>query len=186
MVVDAAEIPERPSDALAAVGALRRLANRVEDAAVSQAIADGWTGPRSLRPSALPVKPFTKSMRGASSVCATEEGHLSGNPEIQALGLDRERIVEALVEEERQSLSAVGVSADHYQQPKMASRTSQPAFGASAKLALERGVKFAQLNGSRRFRSQDLLGGVLAAEHGRVPRALDGAGIDVDELRRRI
>lgn len=43
MVVDAAEIPERPSDALAAVGALRRLADRVEDAAVSQAIADGWT-----------------------------------------------------------------------------------------------------------------------------------------------
>lgn len=111
---------------------------------------------------------------------------LTGNPEIQALGLDRERIVEALVEEERQSLSAVGVSADHYQQPKTASRTSQPAFGASAELALERGVKFAELNGSRQFRSQDLLGGVLAAEHGRVPRALDRAGIDVDELRRRI
>lgn len=43
MVVDAAEIPEQPADALAAVGALRRLADRVEDAAVTQAIADGWT-----------------------------------------------------------------------------------------------------------------------------------------------
>ena len=43
MVADAAEIPEQPADALAAVGALRRLADRVEDAAVTQAIADGWT-----------------------------------------------------------------------------------------------------------------------------------------------
>ena len=35
--------PEDPADALAAVGALRRLADRVEDAAVEQALAAGWT-----------------------------------------------------------------------------------------------------------------------------------------------
>ncbi len=32
-----------PDDALAAVGALRRLADRVEDAAVERALKEGWT-----------------------------------------------------------------------------------------------------------------------------------------------
>jgi len=36
-------LPEDPADALAAVGALRRLADRVEDAAVERAVLDGWT-----------------------------------------------------------------------------------------------------------------------------------------------
>lgn len=36
-------VPEDPADALAAVGALRRLAERVEDAAVERALAEGWT-----------------------------------------------------------------------------------------------------------------------------------------------
>jgi DNA-directed RNA polymerase specialized sigma24 family protein len=35
--------PNDPADALAAVGALRRLAERVEDAAVERAVADGWS-----------------------------------------------------------------------------------------------------------------------------------------------
>jgi ATP-dependent Clp protease ATP-binding subunit ClpA len=109
---------------------------------------------------------------------------LATSPELQSLGLDRERLAEALIDEERHSLAAVGVSAEHYQHA--APRAQEPPFGASAKLALQRGVKLAQQHGSRRFRSQELLEGVLAAEHGRVPRALDLAGIDVDELRSRI
>jgi hypothetical protein len=32
-----------PADALAAVGALRRLADKVEDAAVERALVQGWT-----------------------------------------------------------------------------------------------------------------------------------------------
>jgi DNA-directed RNA polymerase specialized sigma24 family protein len=36
-------LPEDPADALAAVGALRRLADRLEDAAVERAAADGWS-----------------------------------------------------------------------------------------------------------------------------------------------
>jgi ATP-dependent Clp protease ATP-binding subunit ClpA len=143
---------------------------------------------------------FTKDARAAvhaavkdaqaSGRPAVEAEHLfvalAASPELQAVGLDRGRIVEALVEEERQSLSAVGVSADHYQQPSTGARVAQPPFGASAKLALERGVKLAQAHGNRRFGSHELLGGVLAAEHGRVPRALELAGIDVDELKRHI
>jgi DNA-directed RNA polymerase specialized sigma24 family protein len=35
--------PEDPADALAAVGALRRLADRIEDAAVEQALLAGWS-----------------------------------------------------------------------------------------------------------------------------------------------
>jgi hypothetical protein len=36
-------LPEDPADALAAVGALRRLADRVEDSAVERAVLGGWT-----------------------------------------------------------------------------------------------------------------------------------------------
>jgi hypothetical protein len=43
MDVQAIEVPHDPADALAAVGALRRLADRVEDEAVGQAAAEGWT-----------------------------------------------------------------------------------------------------------------------------------------------
>ena len=35
--------PEDPADGLAAVGALRRLADRMEDAEVERALRDGWT-----------------------------------------------------------------------------------------------------------------------------------------------
>jgi ATP-dependent Clp protease ATP-binding subunit ClpA len=111
---------------------------------------------------------------------------LATSPELRSLGLDRERLADALIEEERRSLSVVGLSAENYQQRKPASSAHEPRFGASAKLALQRGVKLAQLRGGRRFRAQDLLAGVLAAEHGRVPRALNLVGIDVDELRGRI
>ena len=36
-------LPDDPADALAAVGALRRLADRVEDSAVEQALRGGWS-----------------------------------------------------------------------------------------------------------------------------------------------
>jgi transcriptional regulator with GAF, ATPase, and Fis domain len=37
------QIPADPADGLAAAVALRRLADRVEDAAVERALRDGWT-----------------------------------------------------------------------------------------------------------------------------------------------
>ena len=36
-------LPDDPADGLAAVGALRRLADRVEYASVERALADGWS-----------------------------------------------------------------------------------------------------------------------------------------------
>lgn len=38
---------------------------------------------------------------------------LATSPELQSLGLDRAQLTEALVEEERRSLLAVGLSAEH-------------------------------------------------------------------------
>jgi hypothetical protein len=39
-------VPDDPAEALAAVGALRRLADRVEDAGVQRALARGWSWPQ--------------------------------------------------------------------------------------------------------------------------------------------
>jgi hypothetical protein len=39
-------ISQDPADALAAVAALRRLADRIEDAAVEQAMREGWGWPQ--------------------------------------------------------------------------------------------------------------------------------------------
>jgi predicted ArsR family transcriptional regulator len=46
--VSGGEVPacSQPADALAAVAALRRLADRVEDAAVEQAMRAGWSWPQ--------------------------------------------------------------------------------------------------------------------------------------------
>jgi DNA-directed RNA polymerase specialized sigma24 family protein len=43
MIAAPPTLPDDRADALAAVGALRRLADRVEDAAVEQAVVDGWS-----------------------------------------------------------------------------------------------------------------------------------------------
>jgi hypothetical protein len=40
------QIPPDPADALAAVAALRRLADQIEDSAVEQAMRSGWGWPR--------------------------------------------------------------------------------------------------------------------------------------------
>ncbi|MEU7458327.1 MULTISPECIES: hypothetical protein [Streptosporangium] len=39
-------VPQEPADALAAVTALRHLADRLEDAAVEQAMRAGWSWPQ--------------------------------------------------------------------------------------------------------------------------------------------
>jgi DNA-directed RNA polymerase specialized sigma24 family protein len=43
LIAAPSSLPSDSADALAAVGALRRLADRVEDAAVEQAVVDGWS-----------------------------------------------------------------------------------------------------------------------------------------------
>jgi DNA-binding NarL/FixJ family response regulator len=43
MLISPSDVADDPADALAAVGALRRLADRVEDDAVARAVRDGWS-----------------------------------------------------------------------------------------------------------------------------------------------
>ncbi|MDP4505613.1 hypothetical protein OHA25_58360 [Nonomuraea sp. NBC_00507] len=45
MPADDVSVPKDPADALAAVMALRRLADQLEDAAVEQAMRAGWSWP---------------------------------------------------------------------------------------------------------------------------------------------
>lgn len=111
---------------------------------------------------------------------------LSQRPGLQALGLERERVLYALAAERERSLSAVGVAAAELGAP-MGTRTPRdPRFATSAKLALERAVAAAAKRGDRRLDARHVLLGVLGARQGRVPRALQIAEIDVDALRARI
>jgi len=111
---------------------------------------------------------------------------LSAHPSLQHLGLDHDRIERALSEEEERSLAAVGVSAGSLEPPTALATLRRPKLATSAKLALQRGLTAAQRRRDGRIQTHHLLYGVLAADHGRVPRALQIAGIDVDELRARL
>ena len=111
---------------------------------------------------------------------------LAGRAEFQALGLDRDRLADALATEEERSLAAVGVAAGELE-PSIAPRAPRKLqFATSAKLSLQRAMKVAAARGDRRLTAGHVLLGVLAAERGRVPRALQLSQIDVEDLRARI
>jgi ATP-dependent Clp protease ATP-binding subunit ClpA len=144
---------------------------------------------------------FTKNARTAVLTASEEEARSSGqgtieaehlllalaaHPELRKLGLDHDGLVAALAQEEERSLAAVGIAADDFGLPVVPRRRPKPKLATSAKLALQRALRLAVDRGERRIHAGHLLYGVLAAEHGRVPRALQIAGIDVDELRVRI
>ena len=121
---------------------------------------------------------------------AVESEHLllalATRREFHALGLDRDELAGALAEEEGQSLAAVGLAVGEFE-PVVAARAPRKLqFATSAKLALHRAMAVAVARGDRRLHAGHVLLGVLAAEHGRVPRALRIAGIDVDQLRAKI
>ncbi len=94
-------------------------------------------------------------------------------------GLDHDGVLEALERETERSLAAVGVAAGDLalQGPPPAPRR-RPRLAASAKRALERAVRTAAARGDRRVGGEHLLIGVLRADLGTVPRALDAAGVD--------
>jgi ATP-dependent Clp protease ATP-binding subunit ClpA len=147
----------------------------------------------------MPFERFTKDARAAVIAARAEAravGHptieaehlllaLAASPELHAVGLDRQRLVDALAAEEARSLASVGVFAGEFGEPPATRTPRDPEFATSAKLALRRGLAAAE-RGERRLDAGHVLLGVLAAEHGRVPRALRIAEVDVDELRARI
>lgn len=111
---------------------------------------------------------------------------LTLEPEVQKLGLDHEEIAEALDREEERSLAAVGINRGDYDAPVSRRRAANPKLGASAKLAIQRALTVTTRRGQRRITIANLLLGLLGAEHGRVPRALQLAGIDPHDLRARL
>ena len=145
----------------------------------------------------MALERFTKDAR-AAVVAAREEARRSGDHTVESehlllalaarpeFGLDRDLIADALAREEEQSLAAVGVAAGELDPPAGVRARRDPRFATSSKLALQRALAAAARRGDRRLTAGHVLLGVLAAEHGRVPRALRIADIDVEDLRTRI
>jgi D-alanyl-D-alanine carboxypeptidase len=99
-------------------------------------------------------------------------------------GIARATLVAALKREQEQALAVVGVRAGDYDAPARRPGGLRGKFGTSAKLALERALKVVLQRGEKRILPEHLLLGVLAAEHGTVPRALRAGEIDAGALRR--
>jgi ATP-dependent Clp protease ATP-binding subunit ClpA len=95
------------------------------------------------------------------------------------LGLDRAGVVGALEAETERSLLAVGITPSELEPPgPPASTVGRLRPGASFKLALERTLRVAVGRGDRRIETGHVVLGVLRAEAGTVPRALEFAGVD--------
>ncbi|NUR89656.1 MAG: Clp protease [Nonomuraea sp.] len=104
---------------------------------------------------------------------------------LTSAGLGRQAIRDALDREFEHSLGAAGVSLASYALPKpFRDPRDHPKPGASARLALERGLAAAQ--GKKDLRPAHLLLGVLSAGVGTVPRALALAGVDRTGLMSRV
>ncbi len=149
----------------------------------------------------MALERFTKDARAIVRAASQEEAHtrgtgtvqaehlllaLSAHPSLQYLDMDHDRIEQALIQEEERSLASVGIVAGDFEQPAASATPHRTKLATSAKLALQRALMAAQRRHDRRIETQHLLLGVLAADHGRVPRALEIAGIDPDELRTRV
>jgi ATP-dependent Clp protease ATP-binding subunit ClpA len=145
---------------------------------------------------------FTREARTAVKLAEAEAREL-GSPTIEAehlllaltrqgadtaagealaeVGLDHERLTEALASERERSLLAVGISIGDFDLP--APRPSaKPRFAAGAKSTLEQALRSSVGRGDRRIEGAHVLLGLLRAEAGTVPRALAEAGVDRTEL----
>jgi ATP-dependent Clp protease ATP-binding subunit ClpA len=97
-------------------------------------------------------------------------------------GLDHATIDAALDEEERVSLAAAGVSWEDFD-PTPRHTDFKQKLGASAKAALGETLKVALAREDKNLTSPHLLIAILSAERGTVPRALDVAGLDREDMR---
>ena len=94
-------------------------------------------------------------------------------------GLTHDGVLHALDAARRRSLEAAGISDGVI---ALAERplplAGEPKWGTSAKRALQRAARAAQARGDRNLVPTHLLLGVLRAEEGTVPRAVEEAGVD--------
>jgi ATP-dependent Clp protease ATP-binding subunit ClpA len=101
-------------------------------------------------------------------------------------GLDHDTVRDALDAEERLSLAVVGVSESDFDLPSPRPLATEPQWGTSAKVALQRAARAAARRNQRRIEPRHLLLALLEARAGTIPRALEIAGLDRLELARRV
>jgi D-alanyl-D-alanine carboxypeptidase len=144
----------------------------------------------------LVVWELTPDVLGQFQVEATRDGAkfieaehmllaLAASPKTDAakllgeFGLDHPRLVSALDEEHRRTLTFAGMREPGKGLVEATELDTKLSLGTSAKAAIRRGLIGARRDRRRaRLRSIELLAGILQAELGRVPRALAIAGID--------
>jgi ATP-dependent Clp protease ATP-binding subunit ClpA len=103
---------------------------------------------------------------------------------LASVGLDRAAIRAALDREVESSLAAAGVSLGPAGVPRSSqAREGAPQLGSSFRLAMERGVGSARKTAPAPLH---VLLGIVLAPVGTVPRALALAGVDREDLVRRI
>jgi ATP-dependent Clp protease ATP-binding subunit ClpA len=100
-------------------------------------------------------------------------------------GLEPQELRDAIQRDFERVLENVGIDASGVDLTAMCRRT-KPRLGASAKLGLERALAEAKRRGDRKVGCEHILRGLLAAEHGAVPRILAAEGIDRDDLTGRL
>lgn len=101
------------------------------------------------------------------------------------LGLDHERMSDAIDLERERSLLAVGISLGDFDLPPSHPST-RPRMAANAKHALELALRIALERADRRIAGGHILLALLRADAGTVPRALAEAGIERGELADRV
>jgi D-alanyl-D-alanine carboxypeptidase len=101
---------------------------------------------------------------------------------LSEMGLTPECLLDGLEAEWERSLGAAGVRV-HLADLPMPEHPPRTRWAASGKLALRRAVEIAIARYERPVDAAHLLLGVLAAEHGTVPRLLECAGADREALR---
>jgi ATP-dependent Clp protease ATP-binding subunit ClpA len=93
-------------------------------------------------------------------------------------GLDHDSLADALDREEERSLAAIGVALADYPSATTTAPRRSPRFATSSKQALHRTLDVAAARRDRRISSAHLLIGLLRADIGTVPRAIDMTGVD--------
>ena len=96
---------------------------------------------------------------------------------IRRLGLSKEAVGDAIDRELAGALGAVGVSLESFASTRRVPGSSNPRWGQSAKLALERTLRAASDRGDKRLDDRHLLLGLARAEAGVVPRLFELLGL---------
>jgi ATP-dependent Clp protease ATP-binding subunit ClpA len=112
-------------------------------------------------------------------------GNSTAGHALRDVGLDAPELRDAIQRDFERVLRTAGIDAGGVDLPANCRRT-KPRWGASAKLGLKRALDDAKQRGDRKVGCEHVLRGLLAAEHGTVPRILAAEGIDRDELTGRL